>query len=380
MVRVLHINCNYVGTKLHRTMISHLDNEELKSTIFAPIWNESEKEKFDPKPNEKVAVCFHKWDRLLYFLKQKKLLNAVRNHCNPVESFSCIHAHTLMTDGYVALKLNKLYGIPYIVSVRDTDINSFFRIKPYLIPIGIQVLRSSSAVVFLSESYQDTMLSKYVPKRLRQVVLSKSYIIPNGIDDFWINNCFEKPDLLMTADRLKMKEIKVLTVAKVNKTKNLPYLIEAFNMLRSKGWNIEHTIIGEKQDAKEYQKIAEDKNTIYIGPMDKTKLLSFYRKADIFALASHHETFGLVYAEAMSQCLPVLYTRGQGFDGQFKEGIVGYSISDQNPLDVAKALELICENYISIATNGPHYVSNFVWDDICEKYRELYKGVSDVSN
>jgi len=38
------------------------------------------------------------------------------------------------------------------------------------------------------------------------------------------------------------------------------------------------------------------------------------------------ETFGLVYAEALSQGLPVLYTRGQGFDRQFEEGEVGYAV------------------------------------------------------
>ena len=39
---------------------------------------------------------------------------------------------------------------------------------------------------------------------------------------------------------------------------------------------------------------------------------------DIFVMPSVTELL-LVYAEAMSQGLPVIYTRGQGFDGQFEE-------------------------------------------------------------
>ena len=37
------------------------------------------------------------------------------------------------------------------------------------------------------------------------------------------------------------------------------------------------------------------------------------------------ETFGLVYGEALSQGLLIIYTKGQGFDGQIKEKLAGYS-------------------------------------------------------
>ena len=40
-----------------------------------------------------------------------------------------------------------------------------------------------------------------------------------------------------------------------------------------------------------------------------------------FCLPSHAETFGLVYVEAMSQGLPIIY-EGQGFDKQFQDGEV----------------------------------------------------------
>ncbi|MBF1138813.1 MAG: glycosyltransferase, partial [[Eubacterium] sulci] len=37
------------------------------------------------------------------------------------------------------------------------------------------------------------------------------------------------------------------------------------------------------------------------------ELIEEYRKADIFALLSKTESFGIVYAEAISQGLPILY-------------------------------------------------------------------------
>ena len=43
-------------------------------------------------------------------------------------------------------------------------------------------------------------------------------------------------------------------------------------------------------------------------------------------MPSRYETFGLVYGEAMSQGLPIIYSKGQGVDGYFKEGTVGYGV------------------------------------------------------
>ena len=55
------------------------------------------------------------------------------------------------------------------------------------------------------------------------------------------------------------------------------------------------------------------------------------------------ETFGMVYLEAMSQGVPVLYTRGQGFDGQFPDGQVGYPVICRNISSQADALHRIAE-------------------------------------
>ena len=74
-----------------------------------------------------------------------------------------IHAYTLFTDGNVARTLSKKYGVPYVVAIRDTDVNDFFRYRPYLIKLGSQIMKDASAVFFLSESYKRIVLEKYVP-------------------------------------------------------------------------------------------------------------------------------------------------------------------------------------------------------------------------
>ena len=66
--------------------------------------------------------------------------------------------------------------------------------------------------------------------------------------------------------------------------------------------------------------------------------IKYFIESDIFVMPSRYETFGLVYVEALSQGLPVIYTRGQGFDGQIPDGEVGYSVKCNDVNEIAEKL------------------------------------------
>ena len=117
----------------------------------------------------------------------------------------------------------------------------------------------------------------------------------------------------------------------------------------------------------------------YIQPLNKEKLISYYRKADIYVMPSHKETFGLVYAEAMSQGLPVLYSRGQGFDRQFAEGIIGFSVDSHSPKEVAEKIIAAYDQRERIQRNSIQNVDRFCWFSICKKYVELYSAILNHS-
>ena len=99
------------------------------------------------------------------------------------------------------------------------------------------------------------------------------------------------------------------------------------------------------------------------------------RQSDIFIMPSHTETFGLVYAEAMSQGLPVLYTKGQGFDGHFPDGTVGYAVNDHDPTDVAEKIKEAVAHYDVLARNAYESSIRFSWDTIADRYKGLYEDI-----
>ena len=365
-MKILHINCNYIGTTLHQLMAEELDKKNIKNEVFVPTYN---KNIAVIKPNDNVYVseCYNKWDRFFFDYKQKKIIEAIEAHYD-VASADLIHAYTLFTDGNAARVLSEKYHIPYVVAVRNTDVNDFFRLRKNLKNRGIKNLIKADKVFFLSESYKKTVFDKYLSKKNREIVSKKVEVIPNGIDDFWFEN--------FNGDKNKNrdKEINLVYAGVINRNKNITATQEAMKILRQKGIECNLTVVGKVLDKKIYEIVTSDAYTKVLPATDKKNLINIYRCADIFVMPSITESFGLVYAEAMTQGLPVIYTAGQGFDGQFEEGSVGYSVNCHDANDIADKIVKCVKNYSSISKNLVG-VYKFKWDKICDKYIDIYKEI-----
>ena len=370
-MKVLHINVNYIVSSLHQIMIDHINQFGVESSVFVPTYDRK-KSIIDINNYVVISECFNKWDRLFYYKKQNKIINSVLSNYD-VNEFDLLHAYTLFTDGNVAMQLSKKYGIPYVVAVRNTDVNYFFKKLFFLRKHGISILENASAIFFLSPRYKDTVINHYVPDQIKESILKKSFIIPNGIDDFWHKNIYQR-DVKAISHRIETSKIlKCIYVGSIDSNKNIGLTINALNQMNDSGWKTSLTAIGKISDKKVYENLRKNSVFTYVEPKNKEQLISYYREADIFVMPSHKETFGLVYAEAMSQGLPVVYTRGQGFDGQFDEGTVGYSVSDKCSDDVSNAIIKITSNYGKISQFCSSSVSKFLWEDICKSYLSIYE-------
>lgn len=365
-MRILHINCNYMDSWLHQNMIETLDTFGVKSEVFVPLY---QLEGHVVKVNDNVnpAVCFKKWDRIAYYHKQSKIINRVKADYNITE-FSCFHAYTLFTDGNVARTLHKEFNIPYVVAVRNTDVNDFFKKMLHLRSVGIDVMKDAKAIFFLSKSYYEQIIYTYVPSEYREEIIKKSHIIPNGIDDYWHNNINgNRSEVILNGK----KNIRIIYVGVINKNKNIKLTCKAKKYLEKLGYSVSFSVVGKIKDKRIYHEIK--KSIDYHEPRSKEKLIELYRNSDVFVMPSHTETFGLVYAEAMTQGLPVIYTHNQGFDGQFEDGIVGYSVSDIDYVDVANKIIACIEDYERLRSNCIKKVSKFKWENICKEYIKYYK-------
>lgn len=366
-MRILHINCNYIGTTLHQLMVEHLDAIGYDNQVFVPTYDRNIAV-IKPNHNVYVSECFNKWDRLVFDYKQQKIIKAIEEHYD-VASFDLIHAYTIYTDGNAARVLSEKYGVPFVVAVRNTDINDFLKKMIHLRKRGLKTLLAAKDVFFLSEAYCRQVFEKYVPQKYQEEIKYKTHIIPNGIDEFWFENT---PEQGKTIDK---KHIKLVYAGRIDKNKNIPTTQKAMAILRKQGYETTLTVVGKVQDEKEFQIIKDDPYTKYLSAMPKEKLIDVYRESDIFVMPSFTESFGLVYAEAMSQGLPVTYSKGQGFDNQFPEGVVGYHVDSGSFDDVAEGIKAVIDNYSDIQKNVVYSAREFSWPKLVEKYDQVYKTI-----
>lgn len=368
-MKILQIANGYLDTKLYDKLFTNLSNYEIYSTIYVPV-NIKKKIK---KNNSDVIIskCFSNIDRLLFFSKQNKMFHDVSQKLD-VTAFDIIHAHTLFSGGYLAYKLNKKYNIPYIVAVRNTDINTFMKYMIHLRSTGIEILRNAAKVVFLSPVYRERLINKYVPEIDRKGIYQSSVVIPNGIDEFWHDNIFCRESTLFG------KKLRLIFVGSIVPSKGIDVAVKTCKLLISEGYDIQFTMIG-KISHKPYEKMIKSNEFIqHIDYSSKEVIMEHMRKADIFVMPSKAESFGLVYAEAMSQGLPVIYTEGEGFDGHFPEGEVGYHVDSSDSNDVVTKIYKILSDYNRISANCTQEVERFDWNKIAKTYYDLYHQIRKI--
>lgn len=364
-MKVLHINSYYSGGTFYKNLYDEQIKNGIEIDVFVPVSSAYKKSNFEYGSYTKVSVNHSKYDRYLFHLKHFKIYKDIVCKYN-INNYNLIHAHSLFSNGYIAMNLKRNFGIPYIVAVRNTDINVFFKYMIHLRGLGLKILKNANKIIFLSESYRRNLIEKYVPIYLKEEIYNKSVIIPNGIDNFWFEN---KGDIKSI---LKGKNIKLLYVGILNKNKNVETTIKAINILQKKGYNIEFTIVGKIKNKRIYNKIKDLPYVKHISSKPKEELLEIYRTNDIFVMPSITETFGLVYAEAMSQGLPVIYSRGQGFDGQFNEGLVGFGVESKDGNEVENRILKILSTYEKQSEQCLELYGKFKWSKITENYNRLY--------
>jgi len=369
------MNILYLCTYYHKAMLFRDSMNMLESlghdTLAFNAVAEGTKvdEKYLPIMDDKAVheECFRKIDRYVYFRKQDKIYRRLKEKVD-ISRFDIIHSHTLFNGGWVAYRLKKESSVPYIVTVRNTDVNEFLRF-PFFAPIARKIADDASAVMFLSEPYQKQFLEKVYgrqPEEKQKEILKKCHIIPNGLESFWLENAGEGKDI--SGDTAEL-----ICVGKIDHNKNMKCIVEAMDILKKRGVSTHLTVIGQVVDEDIYEMLQQNADIDIISYQTKENLIDYYRRSDIFVMPSFRETFGRVYAEAMTQGVPVVYTRNQGFDGFFKEGEVGYSVDADDPETVADAVCRIMENYRRISADCIEKSRMFNWPDIVLKLEDMYR-------
>jgi len=375
-MKVLHINSEYSTNKLYKNLLCELGLLKIDQINYASIKNDSQNgnNSFEDDTIEfnysKTLKFYH---RFFYYRKINFLLKDIEDKCDLV-NVNVIHAHKLFSDGGVALKIKQKYSIPYIVAIRSTDIYGFYKYMPYLKSYAEKILLNADKIILLNNHFR-TELNKLhtssFPKLDQNIQL-----IPNGIDEVW----FKNREIFGNRKVLKPDDcVQIVYTGTFIKRKKVVDLLKAICILNEKGINTKLTLIGAgghyQQDVEDYSK--KYSFIHYEGKLSLEEIRKVYKRMHIFAMPSVKETFGLVYIEALSQGLPILYTKYEAIDSFFSDGKVGYGIDPNNLDDIVEKLKMLIENFECISGNvNLINLDQFKWEQVARKYSSIYNKIS----
>lgn len=372
-MKILHIASDFSNTKVHSNLVKELDALGVQQVVFNPIRiirrETIGRNEFPAQYTQFVyADVVKPYHHLMYHIKSRCLYKALLKRVD-VTDINLTHAATLMTDGGVAYKLYRDYHIPYVVSLRNTDINGFLDKMPHTWWDARKILLNAKRIFFISQGLKEKFENHRVIKPILSKIKKRFVLMPNGIDDFFLSN-------IRTEHR---EGHRVIYIGDFSNNKNVVRLGKAILKIRQEQGleDVSVTLVGggrNENDRVEHMISKHPDVFYYAGKIyDKEKLSSLMQEHRVFAMPSINETFGLVYLEALSQNLPVLYTKGQGIDGLFDDTI-GIGVNPLSVQEIADALKMMLLDKEKYSNKCVDFEA-FRWSNIAERYREHYRDI-----
>ena len=211
----------------------------------------------------------------------------------------------------------------------------------------------------------------FFKKRLKKALLNSNLIGARNVflknyfkADFLLPSYIEKEFVLEKKKKPFEKKLKILTLSKLIKRKNIDLIIKA---LKKVDFDFQFDIFGEGKEKRRLEKLIEKydlNNKIKIYPyIEHKKIYDLLDDYDIFALVSKNETFGLSYLEALSRGLIVIGTKDTGIDGVVEDNKNGFLI---NPIE--KDLESVMNKIFNLNKEEKEKLSENSISSIKEKY------------
>lgn len=297
----------------------------------------------------KVSMPFH---GLLIFLGSLLVMRRLKKEMN----FDCIDAHYIYPDGFAAILLGRIFGVPVILSARGTDINlfpSFWLVRPM---ISWSLKQAQGLIAVCSALGQAMIKLGAAPQKVR--------IIGNGVD----LHRFQPVDQTEARKRLELPEKQriIVAVGGLIPRKGFHYLIPAFARIANDDERLHLYIVGEGESRSQLELLAREcqiANRVHlVGNYPNEELRYWFSAAEISCLTSSREGWPNVLLESMACGTPVVATGVWGVPEVIVSGDLGI-IVEQTTASIAQGLTVALQKDWN-REGIRRYAERRTWDDV----------------
>jgi glycosyltransferase involved in cell wall biosynthesis len=236
-------------------------------------------------------------------------------------------------DVFLEAKRNKLKTVTHVI--HEIPNNYFhYLISKYSSKIPFftcnlqrRIIENSDALIALSNLEKQFLLKKY------NVNKNAIFVVPNAIN----TQLFSKEKTNLFLEKYNIKKPYILSVGRIEQNKNQLSIVKALKNL-----GIKLILIGERID-KEYVKKIEKYSFVQIIEditYSSEELISAYKNATAFVLASHKEISPNSVIEAALCCIPVICTQNTFSIKQYFQDEIEY-INPNSVEDIKIKIEKI---------------------------------------
>lgn len=209
-------------------------------------------------------------------------------------------------------------------------------------------------------------------------------VVPHGVEDAH----FARVDSgrFLSAYSLSGGEF-VLYLGRIDPTKGLHLLVEAFSGVAQAFPNVALVLAGPCQGARgaayaaelrrQASRLGVERRVVFTSHLSEEDKLAAYESCSVFVLPSLYEPFGIALLEAAAHGKPLIASRTDGPASIISEGETGFLFPPGDAKELARLLGVLLSDQglrRALGEKARKFASSRRWDRVAEETLEAYRG------
>lgn len=289
-----------------------------------------------------------------------------------------IHVHSPFSIGKYGVRFAERHHIPVLATMHSQYQQDFSRavqskrLVQSLTKGIVRVFNRCNRCFAVNSGMSDLYYYDYG-------VREKPGVLSNATEMVLVDDISKSRKKINSLWNLKEEDKVFLFVGRINKLKNIYFIIDSLSLLKKKkvSYSFKMLFVGEGQDfssLEDYIKRKDMEDVVLLcGKVDDRNLLrDYYARSDLLLFPSLYDASSIVQIEAASQKTPGVFLKGSMTASDIIDGKNGFLASNEEDFAEAIHQAMIDSELYEKVSEGAYQDVYKTWDDVLEIVFQIY--------